>query len=144
MYYQGTDESRAQRIGMATSDDGIIWTKYDKNPVMDFTEVWEGQTVQQPRVVQTDSGWLMVYRSQGPGKGNMRLGIATSDDGFTWTKYENNPVFAAPEIPGGRGFWYTALAHHHDTTYLYVEIGPAAAVTDIYVLTMDGMLLTGN
>ena len=35
MFYTGSSTDEIQRIGFATSPDGIAWTKYDNNPVLD-------------------------------------------------------------------------------------------------------------
>ena len=51
MWYSGNDGSTS-RIGYATSVDGIIWTKYENNPVMDVGPVgsWNDGGVGQPCV----------------------------------------------------------------------------------------------
>ena len=71
MYYAGVD-SDGSRIGMATSDDGITWTKYDdpetteapyaeSDPILEPVVEWEGNWLGRPEVVKTDDGWVMLY-----------------------------------------------------------------------------------
>jgi predicted GH43/DUF377 family glycosyl hydrolase len=145
MYYTGTDDAPTARIGMATSEDGINWTRSENNPILEATEEWEGGMVHQPRVIFTGEQWLMVYRSQGAGgAGGMRFGIATSDDGFTWTKSAANPILSPAAINGARSFWFTSLAYNDGTVYLYQEATPGMNVTDIYVLTAPLSDLLGN
>ncbi len=154
MYYTGYDSRNRQSIGMATSEDGITWTKYDdpttteapfaeSDPVLIPAEEWEAEAVHQPRVVKTDDGWVMIYRSPGPGRGMMRLGLATSEDGINWTKSADNPIFAPDDLPNGNTMWFTALTHVDDTFYLYVEGSDTAGVPDtsIYVATYTGDLV---
>ncbi len=150
MYYAGIGSTRQHAIGMATSADGIHWAKYDdpttiaapyadSDPVMVTTLEWEGTGVHQPRVMQTDDGWVMVYRATGVGVGGMRLGVATSADGLTWTR-QDNPVFAPGDVEGGDNFWFHSTAYFEGTIYLYVEIGPdrSPSQTNIYVATYAG------
>lgn len=149
MYYSGVAADSSMMIGMATSDDGITWTKYDdpatteapyaeSDPVFTPGEAdWEAVMVHQPRVVQTEDGQLvMVYRAMPGGPGNMRLGWATSEDGITWQR-GGEPIIAPTDIPRARGFWYTALAYddRDDTLYLYVEADGGTRGTNIYAFT---------
>ena len=150
MYYSAFDAESNQSIGMATSEDGIIWTKYDdpetteapfaeSDPLLMVDANWEKVGVRQPDVVQVDDQWVMVYRNEGSGSSDMRLGIATSDDGITWTKFADNPVFKASDIPRGNNFWFHNVVYQGDTLYLFIEIGPNPRVseTNIYVATWE-------
>ncbi len=74
-------------IGVATSDDGQNWTRYEGNPVlwvtMDTTTV-DGIHVHMPTVVKEPAGtWHMYYSCYQNGVGH-RVCHATSDDGFDW------------------------------------------------------------
>jgi predicted GH43/DUF377 family glycosyl hydrolase len=153
MHYTGHDSTGRRMIGMATSDDGITWTKYDdpstsvapfadSDPIFTPAEDWEAGDVHQPRVVQSPEGWVMIYRAQGQGRGMMRLGLATSDDGLHWTRADANPIWKPDNVPGGAAFWYTALAYHNDTYYLYVETAPSNnRETDIWAAYHEGSLV---
>jgi predicted GH43/DUF377 family glycosyl hydrolase len=142
MYYAGGDETQGGGIGLATSEDGVTWTKHG-DPVLTATEDWEGAFIHQPRVVQTPEGWVMLYRSQGTGRGQMRLGLATSEDGITWTKSNHGAIWQADNVPGGVAFWMTALAYHDNAYYLYVETTPASRrnETNIWAAVHEGSLM---
>ncbi len=116
MYYSGEytyyDEnglaSGAAMIGMATSPDGIVWTKYndpsttgppfaESDPVLqpgpdgswDVVGVWECA------VRKTTSAWEMFYT--GSDLQSVQIGYATSADGIHWIKHDDNPIIV-PEI----------------------------------------------
>jgi predicted GH43/DUF377 family glycosyl hydrolase len=142
MYYSGFN-SATSAIGMATSDDGIHWTKYDDPTTTDapFAESdpilvseREDYRYHQPRVERTDDGYVMIFRLQPSSGGNMGLGIATSEDGINWQVVTEEPFWGRDTIPGARGFWWTATALHEDTLYLYIE-GGRGSFTDIFVAT---------
>ena len=156
MYYAGTsgDLTTTSRIGMATSPDGITWTKYndpattdaafvESDPVMtpDVDHLPGLQTVSQPAVVQTPDGWVMIYRFNDPTlrRPPMALGIATSTDGIHWTYDSSQKLWSAQQMPKQLGFWYTALAYNAGTFYLYIE-GETDTYTDIYVATFAGQI----
>jgi predicted GH43/DUF377 family glycosyl hydrolase len=138
MYYSGSNNAEmVSRIGLATSEDGITWEKSEANPILEPSEDWEGSTVHQPRVVETENGYLMAYRAWTGQRGEMALGIARSDDGITWTRSANNPYLTMEMLPEFNAFWYTALEEVDGTLYLYLEMAPRTNTTDIYTLTAD-------
>jgi sucrose-6-phosphate hydrolase SacC (GH32 family) len=144
MFYGGAEQATGNAIGMATSSDGIVWTKHNDPATTDalYAEsdpVFEApnETVEfhQPRVEKTEAGYVMIFR-QFPtaNPGNMGLGIATSKDGMAWQVVTETPFWKRNTIPGSSGFWWTATAYHDKTLYLYIE-GGRGRVTDIFVAT---------
>ncbi len=88
LYYFGRTAPN-YRIGLATSTDGINFTKFAGNPILSNTVSWEGTGVIYPAVIQDGSILKMIYtNSTGSG-----FGLATSSDGIEWTKANNNPFF---------------------------------------------------
>jgi predicted GH43/DUF377 family glycosyl hydrolase len=151
MYYSGVSASGIQMIGMATSPNGVTWTKYndpattnkpyaDSDPVFQPGEkgTWDASWVHQPRVFQTADGWVMIYRGVSDTRGaNMKLGMATSKDGIHWERYAGNPVFQPSDIKGARQFWFTNAVLKDDMIYLFVE-GDISQTTQIYLATHQG------
>ena len=76
-------------IGLATSEDGEVFTEVDGNPLLEPEEDWENQAVAHPTVVRTGDVYEMWYASS-----TLQLGYALSEDGVSWTKYCHNPVFS--------------------------------------------------
>ena len=127
MYYAGGGllSLRGIGIGMATSPDGIHWTKYDdpsttespyaeSDPVLQSSpEGWDSVSLTAGCVRQTADGWEMFYPGKGPLEGSkvavLRLGYASSDDGIHWTKYEGNPILTAEDDPAEPAYAYTDL-----------------------------------
>lgn len=75
-YSGGTQYGQPKKIGMATSKDGIHWTKYEKNPL------FPGSMPYATKVGDT-------FRLYHPGKddaGRRGLLMRTSPDGFNWSK----------------------------------------------------------
>lgn len=150
MYYSGANNSGVQQIGMATSNDGIRWVKYndsattespytESDPVLQSSESgWDKGWVHQPRVFETKDGWVMIYRGTQNTDGNsMALGLATSEDGIHWDKFVQNPVFLPKEIKGAYQFWFHNALLVNDTYYLFIE-GDINQKTQIYLATHKG------
>jgi predicted GH43/DUF377 family glycosyl hydrolase len=89
LYYSGRNLPN-YKIGLATSSDGIHWTKYSGNPILVPTEPWESTGTFYPSVIIDNGIFKMVYSNANP---NNALGMATSNDGIHWSKNISNPIF---------------------------------------------------
>lgn len=103
MWYGASEAGVNWRIGYAISHDGKEWTKHPDNPVMELGEPgsWDQQH-QVPFYIQMKgSTFRMFYHAIGGSPQAMRIGIAESEDGVHWTKYEGNPILDI----GSPGTW---------------------------------------
>lgn len=95
MYYgaNGTIAQLYFKVGYATSPDGIIWTRYEQNPVFENPPSgnWDYPRVQPSHVIQDAEGYKLWY--SGGYAMKWRIGFATSPDGLNWARAVNNPVF---------------------------------------------------
>ena len=78
MYYTGEiNLYQSDKIGLATSSDGLIWTKYPSNPVLQATPgQWDGSRVILGSVLM-DVDTLKMYYAGSNGS-NFNIGLATS------------------------------------------------------------------
>jgi predicted GH43/DUF377 family glycosyl hydrolase len=94
MWYGGYNGliSGGVRIGHATSQDGVTWTKDPNNPVLSRANAgrWDYPRVDAPRVLYDGKIFHMWY--SGGEYLEWKLGYAWSYDGSNWEKYEENPV----------------------------------------------------
>ncbi|HVU15030.1 MAG TPA: hypothetical protein VHD90_27340 [Phototrophicaceae bacterium] len=151
MYYAGFDENglSSGQIGMATSTDGIHWTKYD-DPSTTAAPYAESDPIMkqpkslvalgQPMVEQTPDGWVMTFRQNdfNGGLPQMTLNDALSADGIHWNAAPQ-PFWERSTIPRSNGFWYTAMEYHDGTYYQYIETGIGGG-TSIFLATHTGSL----
>jgi hypothetical protein len=109
------------KIGLATSKDGIIWTKYSSNPVLSLgpSNSWEGGHVKPGPVIYDGKIYKMWYRGMNATSTDWQNGLATSVDGITWIKYPNNPVFKVSESSSAWDNHYAILTdiHFNGVTY---------------------------
>jgi predicted GH43/DUF377 family glycosyl hydrolase len=104
MYYSGVSINGVSCIGLATSSDGFIFTKFEGNPVLiPDSKGFDAFGLGAPVLIHQDSFWIMYYNciemgGWGPGP---TIGRATSADLFgPWIKDEE------PAIKSGRlGSW---------------------------------------
>ncbi len=109
MLYTGSSGSGAYSIGLATSTDGLNWTKNPTNPVITY-----GQS---PAVLYEDGQFRMWYTT--PDRSSIIY--ATSQNGVTWNVSATNPALFAG--PGWDASFISAGAVLHNATgyYLYYE-----------------------
>lgn len=119
MWYSGEDNRQVDNIGLATSKDGMSWSRYSHNPVLktDFYSQWgqwDDGSVAEAWVIQEGGQYKMWYSGQhfnastGSNNPTYSIGYATSTDGIHWTKYPTNPIFT----PGAPGAWDDKLVNN--------------------------------
>lgn len=132
IFYTGGDSTfpngTSWQIGMAFSEDGLVWNKYD-DPTTTSHPYAESDPVLQPSpgswdypflysgsVLKTGSQWEMIYDG-GPG-----FGYAVSSEGIHWTKDSSNPVFTPAQDPyaGGVIEVPSVLLYGNDTLFYYM------------------------
>lgn len=145
MYYTGASKTGLMQIGLATSDDGIHWVKYDDPNTQDSLSdpvvmngadgEWDERAAFNNRVIQTDQGWLMLYKNIGSRTESPQVGLAFSDDGIHWTKNET-PIFGSDIIEDGTWIGFMTLLDYENQIYLYTEhYTNSRTLTDIYLMT---------
>jgi len=92
MYYTSL-QSNTYKIGLATSADGISWTKYG-SPILTASQSWEGSGVYNASVIQENGQYVMIYQNSSDGA----FGKATSADGINWIKDPANPFFKISDL----------------------------------------------
>jgi len=103
MYYDGTDGS-GEVTGLAYSSNGLAWTAYTANPVLDgsATAAWDCSDDVYGTVYKDANGYHFWY--SGAGADDLSggcadqpvyqgIGYASSPDGKNWTKDAGNPIF---------------------------------------------------
>ncbi len=85
-------------IGVATSLDGITWTKYAGNPLLTHGTPgeWDQHWIESPALYydSVNHQYMMWYSGVDTTEWRIQIGLATSPDGFAWTKHAGNPVVA--------------------------------------------------
>ncbi len=146
MYYGGKFAS-GMAIGLAKSEDGLHWEKYDdpattekayaeSDPILKADMDWEFSKVDRPRVQYSPDGWVIIFQA-GPIE---QRGLALSNDGIHWKKYPENPIFTSEKFPiPGAKTWDTNLVYHDGVYYYFMELGTLDG-TNIYLTAHQGQL----
>ena len=150
MYYTGVDASGINRVGMATSFDGISWTKYDNafttaplyaesDPILQPGSEgdWDASGVSRGRVVKSEDGYVMIFRTPASGSGFI-YGIAISHDGIEWHKYSENPILSGQDISDAGSLFFPTFVYHDNTYYFFIE--GFSGTSRIYLLTLSSPL----
>ena len=136
LYYTGDSYPAARYyIGMATSPDGLVWTKYndpgtpnapyaESDPVLSpgLPDTWDYRWILRSSVRQTAGGWEMLYGGFDPLLLSSAIGYATSPDGIHWTKEEYNPILHPKDEPMAAGYLLNAsVVQGGLTDWLYYD-----------------------
>jgi len=150
MYYYGHDGAD-YRLGLAQSDDLLKWDKYADNPILGPgpSGSWDEGGCWKPSVVfnPADEKYYMFYTGRNP-DGDYVIGVATSEDGLTWTKCDNNPLLADNETPGWAHAPEVVFYPEDKHWYMYYYNGNGvvklARSPDLLSWTIQGKVLEGK
>ncbi|HEY3254181.1 MAG TPA: hypothetical protein VGJ91_09545 [Polyangiaceae bacterium] len=95
MYYTGANQAARKSLGVATSTDGVAWTKRAGNPILDsnrWGNFWGGAFFQEGNL------WHLWHAIEG---GNGSLAYMWSKDGIAWTDGAQNPVLLPASTANG-------------------------------------------
>ena len=86
-----------QTIGIAhaESDDGLMWTTTGRHVLAPNPDGWDSVGIETACVVRRpQGGWFLYYTAPLPPEGghHMAIGLATSDDGMTWSRHGTAPL----------------------------------------------------
>ncbi|XP_024545064.1 uncharacterized protein LOC112351408 [Selaginella moellendorffii] len=102
MFYEGSNYQYEFAIGLATSEDGLVWRRDEQcgdepgGPILRARrgeEVWDNWIVATPYVVKMEDGSLRMYylgvgKKEGEEQQQQGIGLALSDGDFrTWKRY---------------------------------------------------------
>jgi predicted GH43/DUF377 family glycosyl hydrolase len=108
MWYSAGEQYEPNAIGYATSPDGLVWAKHEKNPVFtaEAASEWEKHKVTACQVVPM-GGWHYMFYIGFRDEHRAQIGLARSRDGITgWQRLPANPILRPDE-----GKW------DHDAVY---------------------------
>lgn len=144
MWFDGISLQDVTQIGLATSDDGITWTKYGDNPVLSGNSgAWDGSSAEHaPFVIKEGENYKMWYEGSGNGMPR-QLGYAISSDGIEWFKYAGNPVLhAGPETYDQDVAGHGSVLKDGDTYKLWYHAIGNQGVIIAYATSSDGISWT--
>jgi hypothetical protein len=153
MFYAAIKLGQQQGIGMATSPDGTTWTKYndpattdapyaESDPVLlvDPDQAWEAEGLTTPSVQRVGDHYVMLYTAVQP-SGERSFGLAFSDDGITWQRHPDNPIFTPDDIPLNLFLHSATLFCPGDNCAMLIEIvDRAGGFSDLWIAPQAGAL----
>lgn len=133
-FYEGQDkpfsEGGHERIGLATSEDGLTWRKHPGNPIIDVGMPGDFDSlVAKLPVVTHVNGVYYLYYSGRDGK-TKQIGLASSRDLTHWVKHAGNPVLSSrPDAWDRFVSTYPAPPEKRDGKYYLLFRGMASLYT---------------
>jgi hypothetical protein len=121
MWYSGSDGNNF-RVGYATSEDGIKWTKYIGNPVLELGPAgsWDDNYILSGPVLVEGDSLKMWYT--GTNGSIWKTGLAISSDGINWTKYDDPATSTAPYSESDPVFQLGAAGSWDDTNAFITSV----------------------
>jgi hypothetical protein len=135
-------------ICYANSSDGVRWTKYSNNPVLENgipNNAWDGIDVRPSAIMREGGKYSLYYTATGQGWGGVgSLGHASSSDGLDWVEDNANPV-----INSAPASWYNTKSKYGtlekaNGTYRLWSNGNAPAWKIGWVWSKDGTSWTDS
>jgi hypothetical protein len=105
-------EPSSNVVGVATSPDGIVWTKGEE-PVIrpGLCGAFDARSIALPRLRDIGDGWYLFYNGLPEDQtAGASVGVASSPDLLTWSCASSEPALVASDIPGSAGIHTMAVA----------------------------------
>jgi len=97
LYYCAYMDGTTKTIHLLTSNDGINWEDYGQIIDVGGSGDWDEIQVNYCSIFWNMGVWYALYQGQ-DASGDRRIGMATSPNGFNYTKHPFNPIIALGEI----------------------------------------------
>jgi len=97
LYYCIYMDGATKTIHLLTSNNGTDWDDYGQIIDVGGSGDWDENQVNYCSVFWSMGVWYAFYQGQDAG-GDRRFGMATSNDGFNYTKYPFNPIIALGDV----------------------------------------------
>lgn len=106
IYYGGrVSDLDHNHIGMAVSQDGIVWEKFP-TPIIYAEPGWQFQ-LGASDIIKIDGIYHLYY--YGYSNNSYKIGLATSLDGVVWNKYPGNPILSPTKPWEGSGIYHPTV-----------------------------------
>jgi predicted GH43/DUF377 family glycosyl hydrolase len=119
--------------------------KYNNNPVFDLSPTgWDSKSVTRQNVIFDENHYKMYYAGSDGNK--FQIGLATSPNGFSWTRHPNNPIITLPQGVNGL---YDPMVIKKDTDYIMwyetqADEGSLKGFRFFRAISTDGIVWTTN
>lgn len=114
------------QVGLAWSDDLLLWEKDSRNPIFGYTGAvgdFDKEGTTGPYIHYENGTYFLYYiglDEYGYEKGTKRLGLATSTDLYTWTRYSGNPIISPNGVGwSGSQIWHIHLVKEKSKYYIF-------------------------
>jgi hypothetical protein len=130
------------RIGLATSPDGITWTRVaatldgadDAEALGASACGIDARSMVEPHLLPTSEGYRLYFGAMRAGGDEMVIGVARSADGRAWRCDAQGPVIEAAEIAGASGLHsYLAVRSGTDDLLLVEGLDATSAHSDLWL-----------
>jgi len=135
-------------IGYAASQDGVTWN-VRSSPVLTpgAQGTWDSGSVSLGSVLKNGTQFMMYYRGTNTTSYvTGAIGLATSSDGITWTKFSGNPVLTSTTFAADQGYIASPFVIKLELTYNMWYTGKNVTfqkespyTTILYATSLDGI-----
>ena len=120
MWYGGIGGSMPNSVGLAFSDDGLSWHRYEDNPIfLPRPDAWDSLQLSHLTVIQEDSRFLAWYAGDPDNDRylDFRIGYAESADGISWSRSSEPVIDLGPPGSWDSHFVVPAAVLHEESEY---------------------------
>jgi beta-1,2-mannobiose phosphorylase / 1,2-beta-oligomannan phosphorylase len=118
MYYAAMSQSGVSAAGIATSSDGVHWTKTGRVQ-LPAEQTWDSGVRALSSVTKLDDVFAMAYDGSQQSGQSTNIGLGMSRDGVSWAPHNANPVVSAGASWSSEGVYEGAVVAVGSNYHIY-------------------------
>lgn len=143
LYFNAYGKDGRFRIGLATSTDGIHWTKYS-TPIYEGDTTWNYSVVS-ASIVKNENEYLLYFSGRAKNSSSYSIGVLSSQDGLSFKRKTSGPIISPTSTWEGQSTYWPSVTYENGLyTMIYMNSSAGTSSGFGMATSSDGVQWSKN